>query len=132
MSVFLKGGLDFYLIFSFERLMPGKLIDYIVILPRVIGGGTRNTPTIPIIENIKKSLLNTNVEKIVHDPFVKPIDYDTIKLTRDLDKAIINADGLIIVTNHNMYKNLDLIDIKQKMRISIIIDGRNMLDKKLC
>jgi UDP-N-acetyl-D-mannosaminuronic acid dehydrogenase len=34
----LKRGSDFYLIFSFERVMPGKLIEYIIDFPRVIGG----------------------------------------------------------------------------------------------
>ena len=35
----MKRGLDFYLVFSFERVMPGKLIEFIVDFPRVIGGG---------------------------------------------------------------------------------------------
>ena len=30
---------DFYLVFSFERVMPGKLLEYITDFPRVIGGG---------------------------------------------------------------------------------------------
>ncbi len=34
----LKAGEDFYLAFSYERVMPGKLIEYIVNLPRVVGG----------------------------------------------------------------------------------------------
>lgn len=34
----LKGGQDFYLAFSYERVMPGKLLEYIVNFPRVVGG----------------------------------------------------------------------------------------------
>ncbi|MFX1282127.1 MAG: nucleotide sugar dehydrogenase [Promethearchaeota archaeon] len=34
----MKAGKDFYLAFSFERVMPGKLLDYIINMPRVIGG----------------------------------------------------------------------------------------------
>ncbi len=34
----LKAGEDFYLAFSYERVMPGRLIDFIVNMPRVIGG----------------------------------------------------------------------------------------------
>ncbi|MHA2162845.1 MAG: nucleotide sugar dehydrogenase [Candidatus Thorarchaeota archaeon] len=34
----MKGGEDFDLVFSYERVMPGKLIRNIVHLPRVIGG----------------------------------------------------------------------------------------------
>ena len=35
----LKRREDFYLVFSFERVMPGKLLEYITDFPRVIGGG---------------------------------------------------------------------------------------------
>jgi UDP-N-acetyl-D-mannosaminuronic acid dehydrogenase len=34
----LKAGRDFYLAFSYERVMPGKLLEYIVNFPRVVGG----------------------------------------------------------------------------------------------
>ncbi|UCD84159.1 MAG: nucleotide sugar dehydrogenase [Deltaproteobacteria bacterium] len=34
----LKVGNDFHLAFSYERVMPGKLIEYIVNMPRVVGG----------------------------------------------------------------------------------------------
>ena len=34
----LKAGQDFYLAFSYERVMPGKLLEYLVDFPRVVGG----------------------------------------------------------------------------------------------
>jgi len=34
----LKASEDFYLAFSYERVMPGKLLEYIVDFPRVVGG----------------------------------------------------------------------------------------------
>jgi UDP-N-acetyl-D-mannosaminuronic acid dehydrogenase len=34
----LKAGRDFYLAFSYERVMPGRLMEYIVNFPRVVGG----------------------------------------------------------------------------------------------
>ena len=34
----LKVGQDFYLAFSYERVMPGKLLEYITDFPRVVGG----------------------------------------------------------------------------------------------
>jgi UDP-N-acetyl-D-mannosaminuronic acid dehydrogenase len=34
----LKGGQDFCLAFSYERVMPGKLLEYITDFPRVVGG----------------------------------------------------------------------------------------------
>ncbi|MHA1587733.1 MAG: nucleotide sugar dehydrogenase [Candidatus Thorarchaeota archaeon] len=35
-----KGGKDFDLAFSYERVMPGRLIEFIVNMPRVVGGIT--------------------------------------------------------------------------------------------
>jgi len=32
------GGDNFYLAFSYERVMPGKLLEYITDFPRVVGG----------------------------------------------------------------------------------------------
>ncbi|MFQ5977053.1 MAG: nucleotide sugar dehydrogenase [Candidatus Heimdallarchaeota archaeon] len=37
----LKAGSDFSLAYSYERVMPGKLIEYIVHLPRIIGGTSK-------------------------------------------------------------------------------------------
>jgi UDP-N-acetyl-D-mannosaminuronic acid dehydrogenase len=34
----LNAGTDFYLAFSYERVMPGKLLEYIIDFPRVVGG----------------------------------------------------------------------------------------------
>ncbi|MBW2147491.1 MAG: nucleotide sugar dehydrogenase [Deltaproteobacteria bacterium] len=34
----MKGSLDFYLAYSYERVMPGRLIRYIQELPRIVGG----------------------------------------------------------------------------------------------
>ena len=34
----LKAGKDFHLAYSYERVMPGRLLDYIVNLPRIVGG----------------------------------------------------------------------------------------------
>jgi len=34
----MKAGQDFWLAFSYERVMPGKLLEYLVTFPRVVGG----------------------------------------------------------------------------------------------
>ena len=39
----LKAGNDFGLAYSYERVMPGKLIEYIVNLPRIVGGIDRES-----------------------------------------------------------------------------------------
>ncbi len=39
----MKAGEDFHLAFSYERVMPGSLLEYIINMPRVIGGIDKNS-----------------------------------------------------------------------------------------
>jgi len=93
---------------------------------------TRNTPTVRIIHFLKNRYHSHNIEYIAHDPWVREKDYNETELTSDYDKAVKDADVLIFATNHKEYYSIDLDDLKQKMRSKpIIIDGRNIFDKRL-
>ncbi|MFW9828764.1 MAG: nucleotide sugar dehydrogenase, partial [Candidatus Thorarchaeota archaeon] len=72
----LKRGEDFYLVFSFERVMPGKLLEYIIDMERVIGGGCKEA--------------NENA-KFLYGKVVKKDLQITDTLTAELTKCIENA-----------------------------------------
>ncbi len=72
----LKGGIDFDVAFSYERVMPGKLLEYIVNMPRVVGGITP--------EGTKRA-----VE--VYSKIVKEEIFTTDTLSAELSKTIENA-----------------------------------------
>jgi UDP-N-acetyl-D-mannosaminuronic acid dehydrogenase len=72
----LKGGKDFDLAFSYERVMPGRLIEFIVNMPRVVGGITPKG-TERAVELYSKII----EEKI----------YTTDTLSAELSKTIENA-----------------------------------------
>jgi len=72
----MKGGEDFHLAFSYERVMPGHLIEFIVDFPRVVGGISPES-TRRAVEMYKKI-----VKKTVHS---------TDTLTAELTKTIENA-----------------------------------------
>ncbi|TXT66439.1 MAG: hypothetical protein BAJALOKI3v1_30098 [Promethearchaeota archaeon] len=91
---------------------------------------TRNTPAKNIIESLMKRYHSHNIIYIAHDPYVKKRDYDMTELTDDIEKAVENSDVLLFATNHKQYYDLNLEEIKKKMRTPIIIDGRNIFDKK--
>jgi UDP-N-acetyl-D-mannosaminuronic acid dehydrogenase len=86
---------------------------------------TRNTPTKPFYEILKKKGANP----ILHDPYVKDFDYP---YASNLNEVIKDSDALVIITKHKEYLNLDLTDIKNKMKNPIIIDGRNAYSKEEC
>lgn len=92
---------------------------------------TRNTPTENIVKVLKSRYHSHNITFIAHDPYVKEREYKETELTDDFDKAVSGADVLIFATNHNEYYNIDLEDLKRKVRTPIIIDGRNIFKKKL-
>ena len=91
----------------------------------------RNTPTENIVKVLQNRYHSHNIIYIAHDPYVNERDYRLTELTSDFNEAVKGADVLIFATNHKEYYNLDLDDIKKKVRTPIIIDGRNIFDKKL-
>ena len=51
-----------------------------------------------------------------------------VKLCKDVYETARNSDCLVITTEWNEFKKLDLVAIKKIMRQPIIVDGRNIYD----
>ncbi|MFW9876063.1 MAG: UDP-glucose/GDP-mannose dehydrogenase family protein, partial [Candidatus Thorarchaeota archaeon] len=93
---------------------------------------TRNTPTERIVNFLKNRYHSHNIEYIAHDPWVKEKDYKETELTSDINAAIKNTDVLLFATNHKEYYSIDPDNLKENMKNRpIIIDGRNLFDKKI-
>ena len=67
------------------------------------------------MENAKKIIGTTN-EKIIY--------------CEDIDTTIMDADALIIVTEWDQFKKINLDVVSKLMHGNIIIDGRNILDRE--
>ncbi|MFW9878307.1 MAG: nucleotide sugar dehydrogenase, partial [Candidatus Thorarchaeota archaeon] len=105
----MKRSEDFYLVFSFERVMPGKLLEYITDFPRVIGGGCDKA--------------NENA-KFLYGKVVKEQLQVTDTLTAELTKCIENtyrdvniafANEMALVTedfNRNIFEIINLINYR--------------------
>ncbi len=91
---------------------------------------TRNTPSENIVMILQNRYHSHNINYIAHDPYVKEKDYNLTELTDDFDKAVVDSDVLIFATNHRQYYDIDLDELKKKVRTPIIIDGRNIFNKK--
>jgi len=103
----LKRGKDFYLVFSFERVMPGKLIEYITDFPRVIGGGC-------IGASEKAKLLYGKVVKKqlqVTDTLTAELTKCIENAYRDVNIAFANEMALICEDfNRNIFEIINLIN----------------------
>lgn len=81
---------------------------------------TRESPFFKIVRNLKQK----KAELFVFDPYLE--EKSNVK---DIDDLLDKADYIILVTDHDEFKNLDIGKLKQN-NIKVIIDGRNCLDKE--
>jgi len=80
----------------------------------------RETPAIPII----KELTDLGANITAYDPLVVRFP---IAIEKDLQKAVVGADAIVIVTDHSELKSLDLKVIRALMNENpILVDGRNI------
>ena len=82
------------------------------------------SPAEMIIEKLK--IMNVNVK--IFDPFFKSTTVFGIKTESDLHSSLENTDGMIIVTSHDEFKNIDLNLLKSKLRMPMVVDTRAIID----
>ena len=84
----------------------------------------RLSPAYEIIDRLKA--LNVNVK--VHDPYVKKPSRQDVQVSDDLSFVLSKVDGVIIVTDHTVYKDLDYSKISQLAGCEpIVYDARGIL-----
>jgi len=86
---------------------------------------TRNTPA----KTLYETLVKKGAKPMLHDPYVRDFD---IPFSKDFNEVISGADAVVIVTKHKDYLNIDLNDLKDKMKTPVIVDGRNIFQKEEC
>lgn len=94
----------------------------------------REAPSLYII----KSLLDLGVEVVAYDPeatenfklAIGPEATSKIAFADNMTDAIDNVDALVICTEWNEFRRPDFSIFKEKMKSSVIFDGRNLYDLK--
>ena len=89
----------------------------------------RESPSLEIIPRLRK----LGVKIHAHDPafnseFVKIKEFDKVKWHGNVLDAIKNADLLVIHTEWNEYRGLDLLKVKKELKNPIILDLRNIFN----
>jgi UDP-N-acetyl-D-mannosaminuronic acid dehydrogenase len=83
----------------------------------------RNSPSEGIVQKLMKLGANT----VVYDPYTT----ESFGATRasDVREALEGADCVVIVTEHEMFKKLELEELKNLMKQNpVIVDGRRIID----
>jgi len=80
---------------------------------------------------ISRLLHQAGAEVIAYDPVAtenaKKVIGNTIQYAESVEEAIENADALLLVTEWEEFKKLDLAEVTKQMKQPIIFDGRNSL-----
>ncbi|MFC1656251.1 UDP-glucose dehydrogenase family protein [Patescibacteria group bacterium] len=84
----------------------------------------RDAPSLQIIEQLKMH----NADIHVYDPIQKDLP-DVVHSANSLEAAK-DADALLILTEWEEFKGVDLKKLKTAMKGNLILDGRNMYDQK--
>lgn len=88
----------------------------------------REAPSLTIIKQLTdRGAIVTAVDPIAADNFKKFFD-GQINYETDLIKSVKGVDCLVIVTEWPEFKNANLIKVKQSMKHTNIVDGRNIFD----
>jgi UDPglucose 6-dehydrogenase len=89
----------------------------------------REAPSIDVIEN----LLQKGATVRAYDPKAMPVlkaQMNTIDYCKDAYAVAKGADALLVVTEWDEFRELDLDRLKSLMRRPVIVDGRNIFDPK--
>jgi len=89
----------------------------------------REAPAIDVIEN----LLQKGADIRAYDPKAMPVlkaQMNSIEYCQDPYAVATGADALLVVTEWDEFRQLDLDRIKSLMRRPVIVDGRNIFDPK--
>lgn len=110
---------------------PGKNLAILGLAFKPNTDDIRFAPSIYFIKN----LLEKNYSISVYDPEakenIKKIFKDKIKYFNNSYEALKNADALVILTEWNEFKQMDLEKVRSLLKKPYIFDGRNIYKKEI-
>ncbi len=83
----------------------------------------RESPSVEVVEQMCDRQMNL----MAFDPHIKVNNLP--EQTQKLDEALSGASAILILTDHQAFKNIDPEDIKAQMKNHIIIDTKNCIDR---
>lgn len=108
----------------------GKMIAVLGLAFKPNTDDIRFAPSLEVIQR----LLKEGARVRTYDPKAMPKArkvLESVEFCGDPYEALEGADAAVIVTEWEEFKQLDLGRVKQHMRRPLIIDGRNIFDRKL-
>ncbi len=106
----------------------GKTVAVLGLAYKAETDDVRDSPSLRIL----RELLERGARVQTHDPqamaSARRLLPSGVRYGQDAFEAVRGADGLILATEWNEYRNIDLGKVKELMRGDCLIDSRNLLD----
>jgi UDPglucose 6-dehydrogenase len=110
--------------------LPGRVIGLLGLAFKPNTDDMREAPRV----DIAKVLLAAGAEVRAYDPAATErarVLLPDVELLKDAYEVASGADALVLVTEWNEFRQLDMARIKHLMRKPVIVDGRNIYDPDL-
>ena len=107
--------------------LPGRVIGLLGLAFKPNTDDMRDAPSV----DIAKVLLAAGAEVRAYDPAAMDVSkrlLPSIEYRKDAYEVAEGADALVLVTEWNEFRQLDLDRVKQLMRRPVVVDGRNIYD----
>ena len=94
----------------------------------------REAPSLDIIQKLTESGAKINAcDPVANENFTKLYGkkFKGVKLFKNNYSALKNSDGLVLITEWNEFRRLDIEKMKTLMKNKVIFDGRNIYNPKL-
>ncbi len=87
----------------------------------------RDAPSIDIVHHLLQAGAKVRAFDPVAMPTARPI-LPEVEMVESVEALADGADALVLVTEWNEFKNLDLAQLKSLMKHAVLVDGRNVYD----
>ena len=85
----------------------------------------RESPAVDVAERLRSAGATLRA----YDPEAKPVE--GIERAPDAVSAAVGADVLLIATEWEEFRSVDLAEVRRVMRGSAVVDARNLLDREV-
>lgn len=91
-------------------------------------GDVRETPAEYFVtELVKRGAIVTVVDPYVDEKYIRSFG---VSYTKDIYESLEGADAFVIMTSHNIFRDIDLDRAKKLMNTPLVIDGRRIFKKE--
>ncbi len=144
-----RHGLDFGLVEAVIRINEHRIEVFLDHLRQALGGSLQNREIAvlglsfkPGTDDIREApslkliprLLEEGARLRLHDPVAIPHvkkrfpEGPTLRYAASLEDAVAGADAIALVTEWQVYRDMDLDRVRSLLRHPILVDGRNVFD----